>query len=199
MTTVSSFVKENVVFITLAALIVSSISATFTGCTLYFNFLANANVTIAIGEVAQLNQKPFVGLIVTLRNSGAHQAVITRGTLTFDNLELKLIMQSVEPATWTYAEPPNNTPAKFAFFTPIVLGKDESAEATLWFEADTGGTRPFTDRQHTLTVRLFGSDGAEPVATQQFLITLNATDVSNIYSDALKRDTLPVNITYSVQ
>lgn len=111
----SGWLKENAGWISLAGVAVSVLSATFSGFTLYFNFLADPDVTAEVGQVVLLNRKPFVGLNVTLRNSGAEQAVVNRGTLMFNTTELKLVMESIEPATWTYGNPSNDTPAKFTF------------------------------------------------------------------------------------
>jgi hypothetical protein len=163
---------------------------------LYFDSLSAANVRAAVGQVVQLNRKPYIGLNVTLRNSGASQAVIDRGTLTFGSTVLKLVMESVAPAKWVYGDASKNSAPEFTFFAPIIIGKDETRQASLWFEVDTGGAKLFTDSTHSLTLRLYGDEAAEPVATRQFSLTVTATDVSNIYADGRELDTLPVYISH---
>ena len=182
-------------YVSLLALIVSVISATFSGSTVYFNFLSAPTITTNIGSVVLLNQKPYVGVSMTLRNTGAKQAAVTNGTLKFDNWQLGLVMESIEPDSWTLGETPTEIPAKLSFFRPIVLGKDETANTTVWFEADTGGTKIFTNNRHALTLNLFNGVATEPVSTTQFSIELSADNVTSIYTNTFA--SLPVNVRYS--
>ena len=172
------------------------LTITFEGCNLYFANLGPAQITVAVGSVAELHPKPYIGLNVSARNSGASEGDITRGTLIYDGKELKLVMQAIERATWTYTDPPTEQPPRFALFAPIVLGKDETSMASLWFELNTNSPLFDTPGRRTLTLNLYGQNLASPAATTTFYINLTKANIDDIYDPNRKTATLPVPVIY---
>jgi hypothetical protein len=185
--------KEHSGTVSVIALVASFASAAFSGCTLYFNFLSAPTVTAAVADVIFLNSKPFIGMNVTLRNSGATEAVITRGTLLYDQKEFNLLMEATERDLVSYGPTASETPAKYAYFSPIILGKDESKSIDVLFEADAAGAKIFNEAVHTFTLRMFNGARKEPVAQQAFNVTLTADHSSKIYQ--FPKASLPVHVS----
>lgn len=172
------------------------LTITFESCNQYFDNIGPAEITVAVGSVAELHPKPYIGLNVSVRNSGASEGDITRGSLIYDGKELKLVMQAIERASWTYTDPLTETLPKFTLFAPIVLGKDQASAASLWFEVNTNSPFFDTPGRKTLTLNLYGQDLSSPAATTTFYIDLTKTNIVDMYDPNRKAATLPVQVIY---
>jgi hypothetical protein len=190
---VGNWLRENAGVISVISAIISLASASFSGCTLYFNFLSKPSVTAAVSDVVFLNKKPFIGLTVTLRNSGATEAIVTRGTLLYDQKQFNLLMEATERDAVSYGASSTETAAKYSYFSPIILGKDESKSIDVLFEADAGGVKIFNEAVHTFTLSMFNGANAKPVAQETFKVALSADDASKIYQ--FPQASLPVHVS----
>lgn len=149
-------------------------------------------LTIALGRDVFLAAKPYVGVMVSVNNSGAQTGVVARGSMLFDAHTLELVMMSPQTESWTYGPKRDEIPMRFSYFAPIMIGKAASISSVLWFQRDMGSTRLFTAGRHVLELRLYSDVGAESVAEKRFEISLTDHDVAFLYRKGNEATQLPV-------
>jgi hypothetical protein len=150
--------------------------------TLYFAVAKPACLKVGLGPKVYIAAKPRVGILATVVNEGAREAIITSGELSWDNPQftLPLTEMSLQPESWEYDDEGNfqkRSSIRFSPFMPFAIKPNDQVSVSLWMVAHDAF--PLSAGRHTAKMVL--TDVEQKSVEIEFQIELLQSDINALY------------------
>jgi hypothetical protein len=166
--------------------------------TLYFAVLRPACLKVGLGPKVYIASKPRIGILATVVNEGAREAIITSGELRLDNSQFTLPLTeiSLQPESWEYDAEGNfqkRSSIRFSPFMPFAIKPNDQASVSLWFVAHDAF--PLSPGRHIAEMVL--TDVQQKRVQIEFQMELLQSDLNALYEK--KNGTKQEGIEYSIK